>query len=350
MSIALQFDYMTLDVSTRAVVAEKTGLIRERVKRSMNDMIEIGGWLAEVKAILPYGEFGKWLEAEFEWTRQTAHNLISVAEAFSCKPGLQLDITAHGLYALAAPSTPVAAREEAVAALSEAGERVTTAMAREIIAKHKRPGPEPEPEEEEPASGRDPLPNQSTLLPPEDEDEDDEDQPEDEEDTGPAQPHPDEKFFDNLLDLLLTAFISVDRRGGIAEVARHSGPQAAIAAITRLRKLSAYCDGFINRTQKGVGSMSDNLQYLRQVSMVWEDSFEEVEKATRKQLWRMLVDNDLAPDPADMLEKAQDHYVGGLMHQLRVHRFRTQDDQGTFQLVSLKLADDEGEIDRSPSR
>ena len=89
--------------------------------------------------------------------------------------------------------------------------------------------------------------------------------------------------------------------------------------------------------------MGDNLQYLRQVSMVWEDEIDG--KATKKQLWQMLVDNDLAPDVGDLLERARDDYVRGLIHQLRKRPFRTQDDQGTLQLVSLVVPGDDGEME-----
>ena len=231
------FDYQALDVPTRAFVEERTGLIRERVNRSMCDMIEIGVWLAEVKASLGHGRFGPWLEAEFEWSQDTAERLMQVGKAMSkFRTVRNLDIAPTGLYALAEKSTPAPAREEAVA-LSNAGEHVTTAQAREIIAKHKQSA--------DAADAADAAEDE------EDEGEEEEAEEEAEEEyrerpEPPRPPHPDEKFFDNLMDLLLASFIAIEKRGGIARVARHSGPQAAVAAVTRLEKLAAYCEGFID--------------------------------------------------------------------------------------------------------
>ena len=61
------FDYGALDMETRVVVQQRTGEIRSLVRRSAQDIIDIGLKLGEVKQRLGHGGFGKWLEAEFEW-------------------------------------------------------------------------------------------------------------------------------------------------------------------------------------------------------------------------------------------------------------------------------------------
>lgn len=56
--------------------------IRERVKKTVEDIIEIGTDLLAVKETLEHGHFGPWLKAEFGWSERTAQNFMSVAERF----------------------------------------------------------------------------------------------------------------------------------------------------------------------------------------------------------------------------------------------------------------------------
>jgi phage N-6-adenine-methyltransferase len=129
------FDYDALDAETRNVVQQRTGEIRTLVRRAAQDIIDIGQKLIEVRDKLPYGQFEEWTKTEFDWTRQTAYRFIQVAERFgSCNNLLQLAPSA--LYLLAAPSTPEAARQEAIER-AEAGETITYSAARELVAEYK---------------------------------------------------------------------------------------------------------------------------------------------------------------------------------------------------------------------
>lgn len=76
------FDYASLDVETRIVVQQKTGEIKERMKRTAQDIVEIGQRLIEVKERLGHGQFGKWLKAEFGWGTTTAWKFMRVGEQF----------------------------------------------------------------------------------------------------------------------------------------------------------------------------------------------------------------------------------------------------------------------------
>jgi hypothetical protein len=128
------FDYDALDAETRNVVQQRTGEIRTLVRRAAQDIIDIGQKLIEVRDKLPYGQFEEWTKTEFDWTRQTAYRFIQVAERFgSCNNLLQLAPSA--LYLLAAPSTPEAARQEAIER-AEAGETITYSAARELVAEY----------------------------------------------------------------------------------------------------------------------------------------------------------------------------------------------------------------------
>ncbi len=134
--VASGFDYAPLEADVAERARSAAARIREKVKRSIENIIEVGQDLLEVKQALPHGQFGLWLEAEFGWAERTARNFMVVAERFGAKSAriadLQIDATAA--YLLAAPSVPEQAVEAAIER-AEAGEQVTTAVAKEILAK-----------------------------------------------------------------------------------------------------------------------------------------------------------------------------------------------------------------------
>lgn len=144
MSQLVFFDYAALDPETSAAVQQRTGEIRERVRRAAQDIVDIGQRLAEVKERLPHGQFGTWLAQEFEWDERQAQRLMSVAERFGKSDNLSL-MAPSALYVLAAPSTPEPARQAALA-LAAGGEKVTHARAKEIVKANREPvKEEPEP-------------------------------------------------------------------------------------------------------------------------------------------------------------------------------------------------------------
>ena len=122
-----------------AILAEDT---RRRLKRSALDIYYIGLNLLEAQNITAHGEFLPWLRREFGMGKTSAYEFIHVASAFSAKLpiiGNLLDaIAPTALYKLAAPSTPEAARSEAIERVL-AGEVVGPDIASEIIKKHKLP-------------------------------------------------------------------------------------------------------------------------------------------------------------------------------------------------------------------
>jgi hypothetical protein len=115
--------------------------IRDRVKKTVQDIIEIGNDLLAAKDTLPHGQCIPWVRAEFGWSERSAQNFMSVAEKFKSAKIADLPIQPSAAYLLAAPSVPDEAREKAVEK-AEAGEEITFAAAREIVAearKKKRP-------------------------------------------------------------------------------------------------------------------------------------------------------------------------------------------------------------------
>jgi len=138
------FEYDQIDVANRDFVQDRTIEIKALVKRSAQDIIEIGLKLIEVKDRLPHGMWGKWLDVEFGWKTTTAWNFMMVATKFSNFEDLD-SFGQSALYLLASPSTPDEAREEAINRASN-GEVITHKAAKEIVNSYK----EDEPSEDEP--------------------------------------------------------------------------------------------------------------------------------------------------------------------------------------------------------
>jgi hypothetical protein len=134
------FDYSLVGDAADKVrsSAEK---IRHMLQKSIEDIIEIGLELLAVKEAVGHGHFGAWLRAEFGWTDRTAQNFMAVAQAFGPKTEMISDLTIQptAAYLLAAPSAPDQARKQAIER-AEAGEDITTAVAKEILADTRKIG------------------------------------------------------------------------------------------------------------------------------------------------------------------------------------------------------------------
>ncbi len=127
------FDYEQLDTETRIVVQQRTGEIKGVMKRTAQDIIEIGEKLIEVKDRLPHGSFGGWLEIEFKWSVRTAQKYMSIADAFSnTKSSSDLSMSFETMAYLAAPSTPDDVRQQAIER-AEAGDRITHSEAKQMV-------------------------------------------------------------------------------------------------------------------------------------------------------------------------------------------------------------------------
>ena len=150
-----RYDYSKIDSGLCSLVQRCTSEIRMLVRRSTQDIIDIGRHLIAVKEYLPHGEFLPWIETEFEWSERTAKRFMSVAEAFGtkCRNVTDLDTVSksvtvtdldamsrldqNALYLLASRTTPVAARSEALKR-AESGEVITHAKAKEIVSEAKK--------------------------------------------------------------------------------------------------------------------------------------------------------------------------------------------------------------------
>ena len=129
------FDYASLDAATSAFIRQQTGEIRALMKRTGQDIIDLGQRLILVKEKLGHGQFRVWLAAEFDWTARTATRFMNVADNFKSDKLSGLNFDPSALYELAAPSTPETARLEAIAR-AHAGEPITYSTAKAIRQKH----------------------------------------------------------------------------------------------------------------------------------------------------------------------------------------------------------------------
>ena len=134
-----RFDYSLLEAKVAQRMQTAAERIKEAVKRTTEGIIEVGNELLSVKDALPHGQFGSWLRAEFGWTDRTDRNFMAVAERFGPKTEIisEMKIDPTAAYLLAAPSAPDEARENAIKRAEE-GDRITTKVAKQILAKFRK--------------------------------------------------------------------------------------------------------------------------------------------------------------------------------------------------------------------
>lgn len=130
------YDYSSLDDDTRMLVIRHAEAIKFRTQRVVEDIIEIGKSLVEVKAQLPHGAFGDWLKAEFDWGKDTAARFMNVAQQF---PQIShgANFAPKALYILSAKKVPNEVREKALNLASQ-GEKITPGRAEQLIEQYQK--------------------------------------------------------------------------------------------------------------------------------------------------------------------------------------------------------------------
>lgn len=131
------FEYDVLEAGKRRIVQQHTNEIKSLMRRSSQDIIDIGQKLIEVKKQLGHGNFRKWLKLEFNWSISTATKFMQVWEQFKCVNFTYLNITASTLYLIAAPSTPRKARVEVLERASS-GENISYTEAKKIVSQYRK--------------------------------------------------------------------------------------------------------------------------------------------------------------------------------------------------------------------
>ncbi len=126
------FDYTVLTPEVRTVIQNKTSELKTLMRRSVQDIIDIGQKLIEVKEKLGHGNFSTWLKAEFGWSVRTAARFMQVATQFKFANLANLNIAVSALYLLAEPSTSEKARQQALE-LAKQGDNITHSKAKRIV-------------------------------------------------------------------------------------------------------------------------------------------------------------------------------------------------------------------------
>ncbi|MBA3673953.1 MAG: DUF3102 domain-containing protein [Chitinophagaceae bacterium] len=128
------YDYSSLDDDTRKSVIRHAEAIKFRTQRVVEDIIEIGKSLVEVKAQLPHGAFGNWLKSEFDWSEDTAERFMNVSKRFPQIPH-GAEFAPKALYLLSGKKVPDKVRQEALR-ISRNGEKITPERAKMLIAQY----------------------------------------------------------------------------------------------------------------------------------------------------------------------------------------------------------------------
>jgi len=66
--VVVGFNYDLLETKLADKVRTAADRIRERIKKTVQDIIAVGNDLLAVKEVLPHGQFLPWLKAEFGWS------------------------------------------------------------------------------------------------------------------------------------------------------------------------------------------------------------------------------------------------------------------------------------------
>jgi hypothetical protein len=130
-----------LSKRTRLILRAHAREIQRLGRCAIGDIIEIGRRLSDAKERLGHGKFLTWVAAEFGWSERTAENFMRVYDlSRKSEKFADLQVPISALYLLAAPSTPDKALE-AVAMRVGAGNGVSVAEVKDMIAKSRRGSP-----------------------------------------------------------------------------------------------------------------------------------------------------------------------------------------------------------------
>jgi hypothetical protein len=118
-----------------AFLALHAEAIRALLIRTKDQIIDVGGRLAECQKHIGHGNWYAWLDREFGWSVDTAENFIHVYEMSKSRNFRDLNLPLSALYLLARPSTPEAARDEVFE--SAKTDKVAVVDVKQAIAAHK---------------------------------------------------------------------------------------------------------------------------------------------------------------------------------------------------------------------
>ncbi len=95
------FSYDGLSQPTRDLILEKTKLINVTLKRTAQDVVNIGRYISEVKKALPHGQFDNWVDSELGLSKMAASRFVRAYERFKSIDLSEIDIVPTAMYNLA---------------------------------------------------------------------------------------------------------------------------------------------------------------------------------------------------------------------------------------------------------
>ena len=126
------FDYAKLDADTAEFTRQRATEIKYLLKRTVEDIIEVGHKLMDVKARIP-GHFTDWCRAEFEMSERTARSWMGIAREFNPAEVATMPIKVLAqLY-----PAPDSVKEEIIER-HRAGEKITTKTVTTVTHEHQQ--------------------------------------------------------------------------------------------------------------------------------------------------------------------------------------------------------------------
>jgi hypothetical protein len=131
-SALIAFNYNTVDADTAAMLRLRAERIKTRIKKTTEDIIQIGKDLLAVKQQrLDHGQFRAWVETEVGINPRSAQMYMAAARLFE-KNEIISRLLPTTVYRLASPSTPPEI-VEAVTTKAASGEVVPDIMVKKMI-------------------------------------------------------------------------------------------------------------------------------------------------------------------------------------------------------------------------
>ena len=113
------FDYSSLTTTIQQEVRAAAERIKVRIRKTAEDIVEIGKDLKLTKDRLGHGKFLVWIDQEFRMSDQTARNFMKVAEKFGDQIQNYLGFSPTALIAMATASPEVIEQVETKLASGE---------------------------------------------------------------------------------------------------------------------------------------------------------------------------------------------------------------------------------------
>lgn len=129
------FSYDVLDAETRYIAQTIADRIRQRNISMTQAYIDNGKDLLAIKERLPRGQWGPWLQDEFNWSPVTASQMMRIARLFGHLQLAESNVSINALHLLSQHDVPSAIRE-AASGLIESGHVTTGPEVIEIVAQH----------------------------------------------------------------------------------------------------------------------------------------------------------------------------------------------------------------------